>query len=292
VTLPQSRVEKQDQVLRLRPLGGGDQTIATLFWPLEGEQVQPASFALPDPALSGSQSSALLLRDALLLKLRAGAGPFRCLGNVALEPRPYQLVPLLMALKQEVSRVLIADEVGLGKTVEALLIARELLDRGEIRKVTVICPPHLCEKWKSDMIRQFNLAAEVVRPGTAQKLERGLPAGKSIFDVIPFTVVSLDWIKSDRNREGFLRSCGEFVIVDEAHTCAARKGGGRQQRYELLRGLAADPQRHLVLLTATPHSGDQEAFDNLLGLLDPKFEGLSEMPEGQRRKDLRDELGN
>jgi SNF2 family DNA or RNA helicase len=54
--------------------------------------------------------------------------------------------------------VLIADEVGLGKTVEALLIARELLDRGEIRKVTVICPPHLCEKWKSDMIRQFNLA--------------------------------------------------------------------------------------------------------------------------------------
>jgi SNF2 family DNA or RNA helicase len=65
---------------------------------------------------------------------------------VALEPRPYQLVPLLMALKQEVSRVLIADEVGLGKTVEALLIARELLDRGEIRKVTVICPPHLCEK--------------------------------------------------------------------------------------------------------------------------------------------------
>jgi superfamily II DNA or RNA helicase len=292
VTLPQSRMEKQDQVLRLRPLGGGDQTIATLFWPLECEQVKPASFALPDPALSGSQSSALLLRDALLLKLRAGAGPFRCLGNVALEPRPYQLVPLLMALKQEVSRVLIADEVGLGKTVEALLIARELLDRGEIRKVTVICPPHLCEKWKSDMNRQFNLAAEVVRPGTAQKLERGLPAGKSIFDVVPFTVVSLDWIKSDRNREGFLRSCGEFVIVDEAHTCAARKGGGRQQRYELLRGLAADPQRHLVLLTATPHSGDQEAFDNLLGLLDPKFEGLSEMPEGQRRKDLRDELGN
>jgi hypothetical protein len=81
-------------------------------------------------------------------------------------------------------------------------------------------------------------------------------------------------------------------IVDEAHTCAGRKGGGRQQRYELLRGLAADPQRHLVLLTATPHSGDQEAFDNLLGLLDPKFEGLSEMPEGQRRRDLRDELGN
>jgi len=142
------------------------------------------------------------------------------------------------------------------------------------------------------MIRQFNLAAEVVRPGTAQKLERGLPAGKSTVDVILSTVVSRGWIKSDRNHEGFLRSCGEFVIVDEAHTCAARKGGGRQQRCALLRGLAADPQRHLVLLTATPHSGDQEAFENLLGLLDPKFEGLTEMPAGQRRKELRDELGN
>jgi superfamily II DNA or RNA helicase len=292
IALPQSQSEKQEQVLKLRPLGGGDQSIATLYWPLEGAAVKPASFEPPDPSQSGSQSSALLLRDALLLKLRAGAGPFRSLGNVALEPRPYQLVPLLMALKQAVTRVLIADEVGLGKTVEALLIARELLDRGEIRKVTVICPPHLCEKWRADMQGQFNLAAEVVRPGTAQKLERGLPAGKSIFDVIPFTVVSLDWIKSDRNREGFLRSCGEFVIVDEAHTCAARKGGGRQQRYELLRGLSQKPERHLVLLTATPHSGDKEAFDNLLGLLDPKFEGLSEMPEGQRRKDLREELGN
>ena len=292
IALPQSSTEKQEQVLKLRPLGGGDQTIATLYWPLEGGSVKPASFDPPDPTLSGSQSSALLLRDALLLKLRAGAGPFRSLGNVALEPRPYQLVPLLMALKQAVTRVLIADEVGLGKTVEALLIARELFDRGEIRKVTVICPPHLCEKWRADMISQFNLAAEVVRPGTAQKLERGLPAGKSIFDVIPFTVVSLDWIKSDRNRDGFLRSCGEFVIVDEAHTCAARKGGGRQQRYELLRGLSDNPERHLVLLTATPHSGDQEAFDNLLGLLDSKFKGLSEMPDGDRRRDLRRDLGN
>ena len=292
VALPQSQQDKAAQVLKLRPLGSGDQQIATLYWPMEGADVSSARFELPDPNQSGSQSSALLLRDALMLKLRAGAGPFRCLGNLALEPRPYQLVPLLMALKQAVSRILIADEVGLGKTVEALLIARELYDRGEIRKVTVICPPHLCEKWRHDMASQFQFPAEVVRPGTAQRLERQLPAGQSIFEVIPFTVVSLDWIKSDRNRDGFLRSCGEFVIVDEAHTCAARKGGGRQQRYELLKGLAAQPDRHVVLLTATPHSGDADAFDNLLGLLDPKFAGLSAMADGPERKALREELGN
>jgi superfamily II DNA or RNA helicase len=277
--------------LKLRPLGGGDQQIATLFLPLEGHQVTPATFPWPDAKKSGSQSSALLMRDALLLKLRAGAGPFRSLGNLALEPRAYQLVPLLMALKQQVTRLLIADEVGLGKTVEALLIARELLDRGEIRTITVICPPHLCAKWRSDMAQQFHLAAEVVRPGTVGRLAKDLPVGHSLFAAYPFTVVSLDYIKRDDYRDGFIRGCGDFVIVDEAHTCTSGKGRGRHQRYELLRGLAAQPDRHLVLLTATPHSGDSEGFNHLLGLLDSKFAELGTMPDGPRRDGLREELG-
>ena len=277
--------------LKLRPLGGGDQQIATLFLPLEGHDVTPATFPWPEASQSGSQSSALLMRDALRLKLRAGAGPFRSLGNLALEPRAYQLVPLLMALKQQVTRLLIADEVGLGKTVEALLIARELLDRGEIRTITVICPPHLCEKWRSDMAQQFHLAAEVVRPGTVGRLSKDLPVGHSLFEVYPFTVVSLDTIKRDDYRDGFIRGCGDFVIVDEAHTCTSGKGRGRHQRYELLRGLAARPDRHVVLLTATPHSGDSEGFNHLLGLLDPKFAELGTMPDGPRRDALREELG-
>ena len=278
--------------LKLRPLGGGDQLIATLFLPLEGHQVAPATFPWPDASQSGSQSSALLMRDALLLKLRAGAGPFRSLGNLSLEPRAYQLVPLLMALKQSVTRLLIADEVGLGKTVEALLIARELLDRGEIGTVTVICPPHLCEKWRGDMAQQFHLDAEVVRPGTVGRLSKDLPVGHSLFEVYPFTVVSLDYIKRDDYRDGFIRGCGDFVIVDEAHTCTSGKGRGRHQRYELLRGLAARPDRHILLLTATPHSGDSEGFNHLLGLLDSKFAELGTMPEGSRRDALRDELGD
>ena len=277
---------------KLRPLGGGDQQVATLFLPLEGHDVSSATFPAPDPSQSGSQSSALLLRDALLLKLRAGAGPFRSLGNLALNPRAYQLVPLLMALKQSVIRLLIADEVGLGKTVEALLIARELLDRGEIRTITVICPPHLCEKWRADMAQQFHLGAEVVRPGTIGRLSKDLPVGHSLFEAYPFTVVSLDTIKRDDYRDGFIRGCGDFVIVDEAHTCTSGKGRGRHQRYELLRGLASRGDRHLVLLTATPHSGDSEGFNHLLGLLHPKFEALGTLPEGPERDALREELGS
>ena len=72
---------------------------------------------------------------------RAAAGPFRSFGRIAAEPRPYQLVPLMMALKLDPVRLLIADDVGIGKTVEACLIARELLDRGEVQRVAVLCPP-------------------------------------------------------------------------------------------------------------------------------------------------------
>ncbi|WP_407510637.1 hypothetical protein [Ralstonia sp. GP101] len=82
-----------------------------------------------------------MLLDALQLKLRSGAGPFRSFGNIAVEPRAYQLVPLLMALKLPTVRLLIADDVGIGKTIEGALIARELLDRGEIQRLSVLCPP-------------------------------------------------------------------------------------------------------------------------------------------------------
>jgi len=118
--------------LRLRPLGGAEDETIALIPELELRPVQHATFELPDPALAGNHAAAVLLRDALRLTLRAGAGPFRSFGNIAVEPRGYQLVPLLMALRLTTVRLLIADDVGVGKTIEAGLIARELMDRGEV----------------------------------------------------------------------------------------------------------------------------------------------------------------
>jgi SNF2 domain-containing protein len=201
VVLPETR----DQVLKLRPLGGSEEDATFIYLPLEPTLPESATFPRPDPAKSGSQAAGLLMRDALRLRLRAGAGPFRSFGNLAVEPRAYQLVPLLMALRQDVIRLLIADDVGIGKTIEAGLIARELLDRGEIERLTVICPPHLCEQWQQELASKFLIETEVVRTGTAGRLERGLPAGQVIFDVYPFTVVSLDYIKSERLRDDFIR---------------------------------------------------------------------------------------
>ncbi|MFZ3126142.1 MAG: DEAD/DEAH box helicase, partial [Acidovorax sp.] len=260
-------------LLRLRPLGGADEDIITLIPELEFEPVTPATFAWPNPAQAGNHAAALLLRDALRLKLRAGGGPFRSFGNIAVEPRAYQLVPLLMALRLTTVRLLIADDVGIGKTIEAGLIARELIDRGEVARLAVLCPPHLVEQWQAELQNRFNLQAVALTSASASRIERDLPHGVGLFDQHPIVVVSLDYIKSERHREHFLSIAPECIIVDEAHTCAS-SGAGKQLRFELLQRLAKDAERHLLLLTATPHSGDEAAFYNLLSLLDPAFVGL------------------
>lgn len=274
--------------LRLRPISGSEADQTLIHLALEPQPVTEARFPRPQSWQLASHDAALLLRDALVLSLRRGAGPFRGFGQIAVEPRAYQLVPLLMALKLDPVRLLIADDVGIGKTIEAALIARELLDRGDIDRCAVLCPPHLVDQWITELANRFHLGAVAVTSASASRLERHLPPGESIFTTHSFTVVSLDYIKSDRRRSDFLRACPEFVLVDEAHTCAGG-GGGRHQRYELLRGLSENPRRHLVLLTATPHSGDEAAFFRLLGLLDRDFEGLL-TAQGAERTRLRERL--
>lgn len=273
VVLPDS----EPDFLRLRPLGGTDDEVAGIYLPVE--KVEPAVFAWPDPARPGDHRSCRLLREAARLGFRATTGPFRSFASLAVEPRPYQLVPLLMALKLDPVRLLIADDVGIGKTVEALLVARELLERGDAQGLAVLCPPHLAEQWQEEMQAKFHLEAELVLPGTVGRLERQCAQNQPLFDRFPITVVSTDYIKSDRRREDFLRECPDLVIVDEAHTCAsAGQAGGRSrhQRHLLLRGLAAKPERHMLLVTATPHSGNEDAFRSLLSLLHEDFATLPE----------------
>jgi superfamily II DNA or RNA helicase len=270
VVLPESH----DDLLMARPVGGLDEEITGILPAVE--PVQSASFPLPTRDDIGDFRSGQLLRDAARLSTRAAAGPFRSFGRIAAEPRPYQLVPLMMALKLDPVRLLIADDVGIGKTIEAAVVARELLDRGEIRRLAVLCPPHLAEQWQRELDEKFHIEAELVLSSTIQRLERDLPVGVSVFDRHSFTIVSTDFIKSTRRAEDFILKCPEFVIVDEAHGCtlAGGVGRGRQQRFELLRRIAEDNSRHLLLVTATPHSGNEDAFRSLLSLLDPEFANL------------------
>ena len=286
VVLPES----EEDLLVLRPLGGTEDEVAGVYLPLE--HVEPAQFDLPDPTYVGDHRSCRLLRDAVRLTSRASVGPFRSFARIACEPRPYQLVPLLMALRLDPVRLLIADDVGIGKSIEACLIARELLDRGEITRIAVLCPPQLAEQWQAELSRKFHIEAELVLTSTAAKLERGCHVGQSLFDVYPHVVVSMDFIKSDRRRDEFARTCPEFVIVDEAHTCAfGYEGrGGKHQRHQLLKQLVADRTRHLIMITATPHSGKEEAFRSLLSFLNPDFANLPENLTGPQNEQHRRRL--
>ena len=289
VVLPEST----DELLMLRPVGGLDEEVTGLLPAVE--PVESATFRLPGREDLGDFASGQRLRDAARLSTRAAAGPFRSFGRIAVEPRPYQLVPLMMALGLDPVRLLVADDVGIGKTVEACLIARELLDRGEIRRIAVLCPPHLAEQWQRELAEKFHLDAELVLSSTIQRLERDLPLGVSVFERHPFTVVSTDFIKAARRAEDFALKCPEFVIVDEGHGCTLAGGGGgagrgHQQRHDLLHRLTADPERHLVLVTATPHSGNEEAFRSLLGLLEDDFANLPADLDRAEREGVRRRL--
>lgn len=282
VVLPDS----DDELLVLRPLGGTDDEIAGVLTALE--PVEPATFALPTPDELGDHRSAQLLRDALRLGFRSSAGPFRSFGSLNFEPRPYQLVPLMMSLRLDPVRLLIADDVGTGKTASTLMIAAELLAQGRTKRLTVLCPPHLATQWQAEMRDKFHLDAEVVLPSNASRLERGCRVGETLFDRHDVTIVSTEFIKADRRRSEFLRTAPELVIVDEAHTCAfdSTTRSGRHIRHQLVEGLAADPNRHLLLVTATPHSGKEEAFRSLLAFLDPDFAQLPDDLTGDvHRKD-------
>ena len=273
-------------IIRLRPLSGNEQQICGIYQPLGLETVNPAQFPVPQPSSIQDHTAAQLLIDAARLSLRSGAAPFRCLGRLSVRPRPYQLVPLLMALRLETVRLLVADDVGIGKTIEAGLIARELLDRGEVKRLAVLCPPQLCDQWQRELQQKFQIDAVVIRSGTVSKLERALPSSdRHIFGYYQHIIVSLDYAKSKRRLASFLTFCPDLVIVDEAHTCSRSSGDASlQQRHHLVQQIAEKSDRHLVLLTATPHSGIESSFLSLLGLLYPEFEQLNidQLTETQR----------
>ena len=270
-------------IYTLVPLGSTSDEATRIHAALE--PIATATFAPPDPKNPGDANACRLLRDAARLATRHAAGPYRSFARLGFEPRPYQLVPLIMALRLDPVRLLIADDVGIGKTIEALLIARELYDRREITGFSVLCPPHLAAQWQNELREKFHIEAELVLASTTQQLERRVSGTQTIFQRFPFTVVSLDYVKSERRRREFLQTCPDLVIVDEAHTCTPSGGGGRaarQMRYELLKGLAAKAVQHMILTTATPHSGNADAYDSLLGLLDERF-----LPHGELSRDAR-----
>ncbi len=283
-------------LMYLKPMGGSDEEITAVYIPLQslpGEKPVSSKFELPTADDIGAFETAKILFDASRLSFRNASGPFRCMGKLSFRPRSYQLVPLVMALKMKGPvRMMIADDVGIGKTIEALIILKELMERGEVKKFAVICPPHLCEQWQKELKDKLDIEAEIIRSSTAASLDRKLPDDNSVFYHVTYQVISIDYIKADKRRGLFLTDCPEFIIVDEAHTCALPAGAkskSQQQRHALLDDIAHDsknPNRNILLLTATPHSGKDPEFLSLLGLVNKEFGtyNFEKFKDGEKRK--------
>jgi superfamily II DNA or RNA helicase len=279
---------EDSDLLVVKPLGGSDEETTGIYLPLAIESDTPtdAHFAEPAKEDLGDISTARLLYDSARLAFRNGAGPFRSLAKLSFRPRSYQMVPLIMALRQEQVKLLIADDVGVGKTVESLLIVKEFLERRKIKRFAVICLPHLCEQWQAEIRDKLDLEAVIIRSNTQARLDRQIQGDTSVYDYYPYQVISIDFIKSDTRRDVFIEQCPELVIVDEAHTCARPSGASQtqQQRNHLVSRIAEKQNHHLILLTATPHSGKPEEFHSLLGMLRPDFETLDLPTSSQKQR--------
>lgn len=265
--------ESDTRLLSMKPLGGHELEAVKILKELHEHEISSSSLSFPIGDDLGNMSSGKLLYHASRLALRTGSGPFRSFGKLSVRPRSYQVVPLVMALRQDIVRLLIADDVGIGKTIEALLILKEMIERGVVERFAILCPPHLCDQWHSELLEKFGIESEIVSSSTAGKLDRKYHGDEHHFKKLPAMVISIDYLKSEKYRSIFVENCPEMVIVDEAHNAAAAdtNSSSQQMRYALLKRISENERQHLILLTATPHSGKEEVFQSLIGLLKPEF---------------------
>ena len=191
-------------------------------------------------------------------------------GRVTLEA--YQLAPALRILAKPRPSLLIADDVGLGKTIEAGLVMLELMARGRASRILIVTPPGLMDQWQDELRQKFGLDFTIIDNASGlSRVQTDLPAGINPWDAIPRIIASIDFLKKETIRNRALRKRRDLVIVDEAHALAESGTSDNPYRTQRTRlGLALrEAGRGLLLLTATPHNGYSHSFRSLLELVEP-----------------------
>ncbi len=276
-----------------------DSTVEDLqvVWEVEPGTTILETATLPEPKVGRFDDPSRLA--AFLDAVRWGAvtsvdasalqAPFRA----GIQIEDYQLDPVVRALSMPRVNLLVADDVGLGKTIEAGLVIQELLLRHRARTVLIACPASLCLKWQAEMSEKFGLDFKIVDAAMLRDLRRTRGLGANPFRVFPRLIVSIDWLKRPRAM-GLLREVlppnshayprrFDLLVIDEVHQCAP-SGRGRyaidSQRTTAIREIAPHFE-HRLFLSATPHNGYTESFTALLELLDPQrfARGVSPKPE-------------
>ncbi len=195
-----------------RPVIDGDSTDSHRFF-IPFEKISKSQINPPNPEKIGDVATNRLLVQAFQYSMIHGTAPLTSLRTSAVIPTEYQLAPVIMALNQGAKvRMLIADDVGLGKTIEAGLIITELKSRKLVSRILIICPQNLREQWQDALRYFFRIDAKIFSSVHLRGLEKNIPPGMNPWEYYPYIITSIDYIKSERHHR-FLRSSADWDLV-------------------------------------------------------------------------------
>lgn len=187
--------------------------------------------------------------------------------EAAMDPMPYQLEPAQQALKHPRQRILIADAVGLGKTLEAGILMSELIARGKGKRILVVTAKSMMNQFQKEMWNRFTIPLVRLDSNRIHKIRSQLPSNYNPFFYYDKTIVSIDTLKRDIEYRTHLENAyWDIIVIDEAQNVAER--GEHQQRNRLAK-LLADRSDTMIMLSATPHDGRARSFASLMNMLDP-----------------------
>jgi superfamily II DNA or RNA helicase len=192
--------------------------------------------------------------------------------RAAMDPLPFQLVPAQTVLRGDRdprARILIADAVGLGKTLEAGILLSELIARGKASRILVVTLKSMMAQFQKEMWSRFTLPLIRLDSAGLQRIRANIPTHHNPFNYYDKTIISIDTLKQDNQFKAYLENARwDVIVVDEAHNVAARGKCSVAQRAALAK-LLAPRCEHMILLSATPHDGSRESFASLMNMLDP-----------------------
>ena len=188
--------------------------------------------------------------------------------KAAMDLMPYQLEPAQMALNKTRQRILIADTVGLGKTLEAGILMSELIARGKGKRILVVTVKSMMTQFQKEMWNRFTIPLVRLDSAKIQSVRAKLPSNYNPFFYYDKTIISIDTLKNDLDYRTHLEHAWwDIIVIDEAHNVAKR--GDRSSQRSKLASLLANRSDTLIMLTATPHDGKGQSVASLMNMLDP-----------------------
>lgn len=199
---------------------------------------------------------------------------------------PYQLDPALQALKQPRQRILIADAVGLGKTLEAGILTSELIQRGRGQRILVITLKSMLTQFQKEFWSRFSIPLVRLDSVGLQRVRNSIPSNHNPFNYYDRTIISIDTLKNNLEYRNYLENAWwDIIIIDECHNVAARGNEDGMSRRARLARMLSGRSDTMMLLSATPHDGSARSFASLMSLLDPT--AISD-PDDYTPQDFRD----